>query len=91
MTGYSMSVKTGLRLVDLYPDLKDDIDVFPQLPEPARIGLRQIHTNFGITPAMFGQLKYPKNHFQQMLRRYSEVYNLEGDVHGFRTIHVLQV
>ena len=29
----------GVRLVDLYPDLKDDIDAFPPLPKPARASL----------------------------------------------------
>lgn len=32
-------VCNGVRLVDLYPDLKDDIDAFPPLPEPARTSL----------------------------------------------------
>ena len=72
-------VKTGLRLVDLFPDLKDDIDVFPQLPEPARIGLGRsirisVHTS-DVRP-----IEISKESLSTDAEALFRVYNLEGDV-----------
>ena len=72
-------VKTGLRLVDLFPELKGDIDVFPQLPEPARIGLGRsirvsVHTS-DVRPIEISQESLSTD-----AEKLFHVHHLEGDV-----------
>ncbi|MDE0645182.1 MAG: sigma-70 family RNA polymerase sigma factor [Gammaproteobacteria bacterium] len=71
-------VRTGLRLVDLFPDLQGDIDVFPPLPEPTRIGLSR-SIRISVHTSEVRPIEISRESLSADAKELFHIYNSDGD------------